>query len=243
MPESGISIVIPAYNEEKYLPACLASVKQARQRFTNEIGLKTEVIVVDNVSTDKTAEIAQSLGVLVVSEPKRIIACVRNAGIRATTLPIVLTLDADSTIEAAGLVKIWQAMQDDQVIGGSFNVRFNAKKLWVRIIARILQYVVYLAWRIFGGMFFFRRSIALEIGGFPEQHMVAEDAMFAKALRTYAKKNGKKFVLLRSVRILTADRKDNSLGNLLPTLLQSFRSLSGKKVSTKDLSYWYHPKR
>ena len=53
---SMISVIIPAYNEEKYLPSTLASFRAAAD------GHEVELIVVDNVSTDKTAEVARSFG-------------------------------------------------------------------------------------------------------------------------------------------------------------------------------------
>ena len=68
----AISVVIPAFNEEKYLPACLEALK--KQTFKNY-----ELIVVDNNSTDKTAQIAKKFGARVVKEKKqgRNMACGR----------------------------------------------------------------------------------------------------------------------------------------------------------------------
>ena len=59
-----ISVVIPAYNEENYLDRCLRSLRE--QRYPTS---QFEVIVVDNASTDATAEIARRFGARVVSEP------------------------------------------------------------------------------------------------------------------------------------------------------------------------------
>ena len=70
-----ISIIIPAYNEEKYLPATLAAVRRAlggRESF--------EIIVVDNDSTDNTCEVAFRLGVRVVGMRECNISTVRNTG-------------------------------------------------------------------------------------------------------------------------------------------------------------------
>ena len=61
-----VSVVIPAYNEEKYLPACLEAL--SRQTFRD-----FEVVVVDNNSTDRTAEIARSLGARVVHEENAVL--------------------------------------------------------------------------------------------------------------------------------------------------------------------------
>jgi len=58
-----ISVIIPVFNEEKFLPRCLESLKN--QKFKD-----FEIIVVDNNSTDKTAEIAKKFNVILVSEKK-----------------------------------------------------------------------------------------------------------------------------------------------------------------------------
>ena len=72
------SVVIPARNEEAYLPRLLETVEAARTSY--EGGPETiEVIVADNVSTDRTASLARSKGARVVSVGKRVIGAVRNA--------------------------------------------------------------------------------------------------------------------------------------------------------------------
>ena len=62
-----ISIVVPAFNEERLLGASLAQIKSAAAAFTR-IGWETELIVCDNNSTDRTAEIARAAGATVVFE-------------------------------------------------------------------------------------------------------------------------------------------------------------------------------
>ena len=58
-----ISVIIPVFNEEKFLPRCLESLKNQKFKYF-------EIIVVDNNSTDKTAEIAKKFNVILVSEKK-----------------------------------------------------------------------------------------------------------------------------------------------------------------------------
>ena len=71
---SFVSVVIPAHNEEIYLLSCLESIK--KQDYAGEY----EVIVVDNASTDNTAQIARDWGAKVVYEGKRSPACARQKG-------------------------------------------------------------------------------------------------------------------------------------------------------------------
>lgn len=84
MSEMGISIVIPAYNEEKFLPDTLEAVKRAQTNFIEKIpsAPPTEIVVVNNASTDKTSVVAQEYGARVVDFEKRNISAVRNEGIR-----------------------------------------------------------------------------------------------------------------------------------------------------------------
>jgi len=86
-----VSVVVPAYNEERYLGLCLESL--VRQRHT---GFDVEIIVVDNGSDDRTAEVARSYGVRVVSEPRMGVARARQAGFEAARGMLIASTDADS---------------------------------------------------------------------------------------------------------------------------------------------------
>ena len=98
-----LSIVIPAYNEEKYLGACLDSLRE--QTFTD-----FEVIVVDNNSTDKTSEIAASksttLNLRVVHESQKGIAHARARGFAEAKNEIIVSTDSDCTFPPDWLAKI-----------------------------------------------------------------------------------------------------------------------------------------
>ena len=69
---SGISVIIPAYNEEKYLPNTLKALKTA----LGNSDLPVEILVVDNNSTDRTVEVAEKYGARVISHELRNIASV-----------------------------------------------------------------------------------------------------------------------------------------------------------------------
>ncbi len=84
-----VSVVIPCYNEEQQLPGCLEALAAQNLK-------AYEIIVVDNNSTDRTAQIAKSYGAKIVSEPKQGLIPARNAGFNAATGDIIAKLDADS---------------------------------------------------------------------------------------------------------------------------------------------------
>lgn len=83
-----VSVVIPAYNEEKLISRCISSLENQRVA-------PYEIIVVDNNSSDRTASIAQSHGVVVIKEKRQGIAWARNAGFDAAKGDIIARLDAD----------------------------------------------------------------------------------------------------------------------------------------------------
>src|SRR5215468_10973854 len=79
-----ISVIIPAFNEERLLGATLAHVKSAMAAFT-ERQWKSELIVCDNNSTDATEALARAASATVVFEPINQIARARNSGAAAAT--------------------------------------------------------------------------------------------------------------------------------------------------------------
>lgn len=83
-----VSVVIPAYNEEKLLARCLVSL-------VNQSVKPYEIIVVDNNSTDTTAAIAKMHGAVVISETRQGIAWARDAGFAKASGDIIARLDAD----------------------------------------------------------------------------------------------------------------------------------------------------
>ena len=87
-----LSVAVPAHNEEERIARCVESVVVAARQAAQPV----EVVVALNRCTDRTRDIAESLGARCVVEDKKCIAAVRNAAVRASTAPAVATLDADS---------------------------------------------------------------------------------------------------------------------------------------------------
>lgn len=99
-----ISVVIPAYNEEKCLSACLGSLK--KQTFKD-----FEIVVVDNNSTDKTAKIARSFGAKVVKEPIQGMTPARERGFKEAKAEIIARTDADTVVTSNWLEIIYQTFK------------------------------------------------------------------------------------------------------------------------------------
>src|SRR3989344_6807313 len=97
------SLIIPAFNEEKFLPIIFESVKNQTEPFD-------EIIVVDNNSKDGTAKVARKFGARVVHESKKGIANARNAGAAAAKGEMICFSDADGYLHEKWLFSLKEAV-------------------------------------------------------------------------------------------------------------------------------------
>src|SRR3989344_5538650 len=105
-----ISFVIPAYNEEKHVPQCLASVERELTRTPCD----AEVIVVNNASTDRTGQAARSHAwVRVVDEPNKGLVRARHAGYTAATGDLIANIDADTILPEGWLQTVLAEFEQD----------------------------------------------------------------------------------------------------------------------------------
>lgn len=105
MMDVPVSVVIPALNAERFLREAIESVQSQTVKVR-------EIIVVDNGSTDQTAQIAFALGTSVVKEENRGLSRARNAGIRQSTQEWIALLDSDDLWDANKLECQWAAIQE-----------------------------------------------------------------------------------------------------------------------------------
>jgi len=114
----NISIVIPARNEELFLPHCLISIaKQNKMPF--------EIIVVDNNSTDGTTQVAHSFGARVIHEKKVGIIPSRNRGFDEATGDIIARCDADAILPPHWVSTISEIFSSKHIDGISGPVEFS----------------------------------------------------------------------------------------------------------------------
>ena len=99
-----VSVILPVYNEESRLGNCLAGL-------IDQVAGPHEIIVVDNNSSDRSAEIARMYGVRLISEPVQGITAARNAGFNAATNDILVKLDADVTIPPGWFAELERAFK------------------------------------------------------------------------------------------------------------------------------------
>jgi glycosyltransferase involved in cell wall biosynthesis len=178
----NISIIIPAYNEEKYIGKCLTSVVRHKKYFA-------EIIVVDNASTDDTKKIAERFeGVRIVAEPSKGLTKARQRGFVESSGDIIAYIDADTILPDKWAMRLQHAFDDPQVVCASgpyvyYDTSF-VSKLFVWIYWCAAKFIYFFTrFMVIGGNFAVRRNALIEIGGFdPSITFYGEDTNIARRL-------------------------------------------------------------
>lgn len=208
MTAPDLCVAIPAHNEEGFLGECIRSVLQSAAL----AGARVEVVVALNRCTDRTREVAESLGARCVVEDRRCIAAVRNAAVRATSGPFVATLDADSRMQPGTIGALLQRRDDPRFIGGGSVIRPERLSVGILFsIASILPYVLFRG--VSAGMFWFRRDVFESLGGFDERLVSVEDMDFAVRLRRLGRQRGLRYGTVYRAGIVTSCRKFDRFGD------------------------------
>jgi glycosyltransferase involved in cell wall biosynthesis len=240
-----LSLVIPAYNEERFLPRLLDSVAIAAERYVHGPSA-VEVIVADNGSTDRTAELALARGCRVVPVAMRSIAAARNAGGRAALGEIIGFVDADMQIHPNTFQAIEVALASDGLVGGATGVTLERWSLGLALTYAAFLPVVWLT-RFDTGVVFCRRTDFVATGGYDESLRVAEDVRFLIALRGVGRKSGRRLRRLTAVKAVASTRKFDDFGDwhYVTTFPRMVIGLALKRPSSlREIErYWYEPRR
>jgi len=235
------SVIIPAYNEEQYLPRLLDSIEVARAGYSGGPA-EIEVIVADNDSTDRTAEVAAAHGARVIKVEKRRIAAARNGGARAACGEILCFIDADSAVHPQTFDAIDRAMKDGRYISGATGVVLERKSLGLMITYCLMMPMVLLT-GIDTGVVFCRREDFETVGGYDETRMYAEDVIFPLALRRLGRARGQRLTRLPQVKALGSTRKFDQFGDWHYFWMfgHAFKSLITRNWHDEKLAerYWY----
>ena len=183
-----LTLIFPAHNEEAYIGASIdAAVKYSRGKFK-------EIIVVDNASTDTTAEVARAHGARVVFEAQKGLTSARQAGFDASSSELVAYLDADTLITAQWIDIVERAFRERPDIVSLSGPRRHFGTAWYRrwilnvvwVVAPLTYYVV--GYMILGGNFVAKRSAIEKIGGFDRSiAFYGEDTDLARRLSKVGK--------------------------------------------------------
>jgi glycosyltransferase involved in cell wall biosynthesis len=170
-----LSFVVPAYNEEAGLPACLRSIVAE----TRELGDAVEIIVVNNASTDRTRETALGIpGVRVVDEPRKGLTFARQAGFLASSGELIANVDADGRLPPGWVAQVLKAFaQNPKLVCLSGPLVYYDMRADQRLVVRTFfwaakllyalnRYVLRKGSMVQGGNFILRRDALEKIGGF-----------------------------------------------------------------------------
>src|SRR5256885_12098216 len=158
------SVIIPAYNEEQYLPRLLESIEVARSNYAGGRD-EIEVIVADNDSSDGTPEVASAHGARVVHVAKRRIAAARNGGARVSRGEILCFIDADSAIHPQTFDAIDRVMGSGRYIWGVTGATMERKSFALLITHCLLMPMVWIT-GLDIGLSFCRRADFEAVGGY-----------------------------------------------------------------------------
>ncbi len=232
----NFSVIIPAYNEENYLPKTLAAIKTALAT----IDFLAEIIVVDNESTDKTAQTAKDFGAKVVSESEHNIAKVRNTGAKNASGDVLIFIDADTIVPETLFQKIAEAMKNEKCFGGAVAVSYEPfQRKWMKFYL--------LGWKFWGKLFnmkqgatqFCRKAVFDKLNGYDESIFIGEDIEFYWKLSKFAKQNGGFLHFIENPKAITSSRRFDKM-SLWKTFLLTHPAFifltSRKKSFWKD---WY----
>jgi len=239
-----ISVIVPAFNEEKLLGASLAEIQSAASVFKTR-GWDFELIVCDNNSTDRTAEVARGAGAIIVFEPINQIARARNAGAAAATGDWLIFVDAD-THPGSGLFEdVAEQIVSGKCLAGGYTIRLDEKMLVPGAITGLWNFIS--RWRrlMAGSFIFVDATVFREVGGFSKELFAAEEIDLSRRIHRYAKGKDRRIVILHRHPIKTSARKmklysaREHLGFFLRAVFNQRRTLR----SREEAFIWYDGRR
>ncbi len=231
-----ISVVIPAHNEEKYIGKCLESIIEASKLLKDQV----EIIVVLNRCTDRTEEIAKTYHCITLKNNDKNLSKIRNAGIEIARGEIIVTIDADTQMNTHVLSKAVDNLMSGKYIGGGVTGKFERMSLGIFVSTLLLiGPLLFKYGAISVGIFWCYKKDYKSISGFNENMLMAEDADFAKRLKVWGKKNGKKYGTIQNG-MITSSRKFDKHGDWIllkrPKIILAY--LKGTDHKYADEAYY-----
>jgi glycosyltransferase involved in cell wall biosynthesis len=203
-----VSVIIPAYNEEQFLPETLRRIGKS----LTLAACPSEIIVVNNDSLDETRDVAEALGAQVVHAKEHNISIVRNAGAKNATGDVLIFIDADTLVHETLFQKITAALQDEKCFGGAVAVEYgDFKRSWMKFYL--------MGWKFWGSVFnmkqgaaqFCRKPVFEELAGYDPTIFIGEDIEFYWRLSKLAKQNDGYLYFVNHPKVITSARRFNKM--------------------------------
>ena len=225
-PEPEVSIVMPAYNEEESIVRTLLSLS------SNQTSRVVEIIVVNNNSKDKTAELVTACGIPCVLETTQGITPARNRGLREARGKYILNADADTIYPANWIEDMIEPLAANQQVALTYG-RFSFIPVGNtgRFVYFFYEYITDLvrafhryfreeAVNVYGFNSGFRKAEGEQVEGFNHPPGTNEDGWLALKLRN---KGFGKLYYARKALVWTTDRRIQIDGGLWPAMLKRIK--------------------
>jgi glycosyltransferase involved in cell wall biosynthesis len=239
-----VSVVVPAFNEERLLAGTLCRIREATKEFDPH-GWSSEVIVCDNNSTDRTSEIALQAGARVVFEPLNQIARARNTGAAHANGEWLIFVDADCDPSPELFADVAQVIRQGRCLAGGSTVSLESNHaifnlltwLW-NVLSRINKWAA-------GSFTFCDASAFRELGGFSQALYAAEEIDLFRRLKRLARGTDRTIVVLHRHPLRTSDRKARlyTSWELLTFIARTILS-GGRTLRSAEACFaWYDGRR
>ena len=239
-----VSIIVPAFNEERLLGESLRHVRDAMTAFDRR-GWPAELIVCDNNSTDRTAEVARAAGANVIFEPINQIGRARNRGASAATGEWLIFIDADTHPSAELFDDVAAQIATGRCLAGGSTIRLEAGYRTGDVVTALWNRVSR-TFKLMAGSFIFCDAAAFrKLGGFDIALFASEELELSKRFKKLARAERKRIVILHRHPILTSARKLR-----LYTPREHFKFMfktilaGGKTLKSREANHlWYDGRR
>jgi len=227
-PDKKVSIIIPAFNEEKYLGRALQSVEL--QTFDHS---DLEVIVVDNASTDQTTEVfhsffsKRSIPHILLKEPILSPGRARNTGAKRALGEVFLFLDADSKLSPQTVQRVYDRYKEGMFMG-TVRIKPDSSDRVANFFFGLIHFGKNL-FHLACHLGYCERNLFFEVGGFDPVMVHAEDLKFFTKVKKTLRKQGKEWCVIEDAPIFTSTRRMSrypfKLGYLITLLEWAFCGL------------------
>jgi glycosyltransferase involved in cell wall biosynthesis len=201
-----ISIVVPAFNEEKLIGKTLAAITDAGGVFTAR-GWLMETVVCDNNSTDRTSEIAAAAWAKVVFEPINQISRARNAGASVATGDWLIFIDADSIPSRGIFARVAENIESGRCVGGGCLVKLDEPLPITGALVTAWNCLSTLCRWAAGSFVYCETKAFRELHGFSHKLYASEEIEFSRRLKKLARRQNRKVMIIREPKLTTSARK------------------------------------
>jgi glycosyltransferase involved in cell wall biosynthesis len=209
------------------------------------LGWASELIVCDNNSTDRTAEVARAAGATVVFEPLNQISRARNSGAAQATGDWLIFVDADSHPSVELFADVAAAIADGHCLAGGSTVAFADGDLMPTLVVETWNAISRVTSWAAGSFIFCEAATFRAIGGFSQELYAAEEIDLFRRLKRVARQTDRTIRILHRHPIVTSDRKTR-LYAWHELLLFTLRTVvgRGRTLRSADSCYtWYDGRR